>query len=125
MGGCYALTLKNLKHLTIPIGSLGSREFEKGIYIYVGSAFGKNQSISSRVNRHVELFFSGQGSVHWHIDHLLTAERFELIGYCRFPSKTRNECKVAREIKNASEGSVEGFGCSDCGCGSHLFYQSF
>ncbi len=123
MEGSYALVLKNSRDTDLVIGSLGEKHLEKGTYIYVGSAFGENQSISARVNRHVELSFSGKGSVHWHIDYLLVSSEFQLIGFNKFFSKHRNECKVAREIREKSDGEIENFGCSDCGCSSHLFYQ--
>ena len=33
------------------------------------------------------------------------------------------ECAVARDLVGAADG-VEGFGCSDCDCASHLFYHA-
>lgn len=122
MQGSYALILKCSSNVCLPIGSLGKRCFSKGIYVYVGSAFGQNQSIESRVSRHTELSFSGKGSIHWHIDYLLSSNEFELIGYNEFPSDSRNECDVADELMKKSDSFLSEFGCSDCGCKSHLFF---
>jgi len=120
--GSYALVFENSFNGSLVIGSLGEKRFDKGIYVYVGSAFGQNQSIESRVNRHVELSLSGKGSIHWHVDYLLVSNHFELLGFNEFPSEERNECEVAREIEESSDGVVEDFGCSDCCCTSHLFF---
>ncbi|MFW5902895.1 MAG: GIY-YIG nuclease family protein [archaeon] len=122
MQGCYALILNCLSNTRLPIGSLGEKNFSKGIYVYVGSAFGQNQSIESRVSRHAELAFSGKGSVHWHVDYILTSNNFDLLGFNEFPSENRNECKVADELMKKSDDVVFGFGCSDCSCNSHLFF---
>ena len=35
------------------IGKLGIIEFEKGVYVYVGSAMGKAMSIENRISRHL------------------------------------------------------------------------
>lgn len=123
MKGSYALILENSRDVDLDIGALGRKHFKKGRYIYVGSAFGENKSISTRANRHIELSFSRKGPVHWHIDYLLTSDEFKLTGYNSFPSKQRNECKIAKEIRKISDGEVKDFGCSDCDCSSHLFYQ--
>jgi len=122
--GSYALVLENSLNKPLVIGSLGEKQFHEGIYVYVGSAFGQNKSIESRVNRHAELSFSGKGSIHWHVDYLLVSNHFELLGYNEFPSEERNECEVAREIEESSDGFVEDFGCSDCDCVSHLFFST-
>lgn len=123
MQGAYALIVKNREKTQLVIGSLQEKTFKEGVYVYVGSAFGENKTIENRVNRHIELSFSRKGKVHWHIDYLLSSSDFELIGYNVFPSKNRNECEVADEIRKVSKEEVERFGCSDCNCKSHLFYQ--
>jgi hypothetical protein len=34
------------------------------------------------------------------------------------------ECGIASALSNRADSGVKGFGCSDCECGSHLFYFS-
>ncbi len=120
--GSYGLIFENLSDIELIVGSLGKKFFSRGVYVYIGSAFGENQSIETRVNRHASLFFSGKGSVHWHVDYLIVSDNFDLWGYSEFPSQNKNECDVASEIDKVSDGSVDGFGCTDCGCDSHLFF---
>jgi Uri superfamily endonuclease len=52
------------------VGALGTLVFSPGRYIYVGSAL---NGIEPRVSRHLRTNGGHLGSIHWHIDYLLTA----------------------------------------------------
>lgn len=56
----------------------------------------------------------------WHIDYLLPHTVFlEAI----VTKTSRNlECRIARSI-GETQSAVAGFGCTDCGCTSHLHYS--
>jgi Uri superfamily endonuclease len=86
--------------------------FRGGNYVYVGSGMG---GLSQRVERH----FRPDKKVKWHIDRLLAVA--ELSGAVLFPSKRRDECRLARAVL-AFPGAraVPGFGSSDCRCPGHL-----
>ncbi len=83
----------------------------KGYYVYVGSAL---SGLEARIGRHLRK----EKRKFWHIDYLL--EHAGVVEVLRFPGG--KECGIARDVEEASDGSVKGFGCSDCRCSSHLFY---
>ncbi len=111
--GSYCIILKVREPLKIRIGSLGKIAFEKGDYVYVGSAL---NNLEARINRH----FAKRKKIFWHIDYL-TAHKGVSVeeAYCKI-SKKKEECEIAKVfLKNGKP--IKGFGCSDCGCESHLF----
>lgn len=112
MKGTYVLLARLDKDREIGIGSLGSIKFRKGFYAYVGSGQG---SLEKRVGRH----FSAEKKRHWHIDYFLEKAGIEK---AIFWESGREECELAERMAERF-GSVRKFGCSDCGCGSHLFYS--
>ncbi len=117
--GVYCLLLKNTQ-CTIRVGSLGDLQFRQGFHIYVGSARGPGDL--KRVARHVRFASEKDKVPRWHIDHLNLDSHFELVGaVCAATSKDM-ECSLAGSIGGES---VPNFGCSDCSCGSHLFYREF
>ncbi len=150
--GIYFLLIKLAISKEIVIGKLGSMQFRKGYYIYVGSAMG-NGGLRARVGRHL----SGQKKMHWHIDYLLEgwaggvgqregiqmgdgaikgAETIEsrkagvkgrsdpeVIDALFLPTaKREEECRAARHLDKRFE-VIQKFGSSDCPCSGHLFYS--
>jgi Uri superfamily endonuclease len=112
MKGVYALILELSSDERIHVGKLGEISFRKGYYAYIGSA---QRNIEPRIERHLRL----KKKLHWHIDHLTShAKVLEVYG---IEGDKRMECNIAHRLKKHLE-SVEGFGCSDCRCSSHLFY---
>lgn len=112
MKGCYCLII-NLENKTeIRIGKkLGKLKFDKGYYIYVGSAM---NSLENRLNRHL----MKTKKLHWHIDYLLKeAEITEII----YNENKKVECELSQYLSTKT-GEVKDFGCSDCDCKSHLYY---
>ncbi len=123
MEGSYLLVIKVKNQTTIKIGAKGLISFKRGIYIYVGSAMGNGStSLVNRVTRHLRRGKSK--SLHWHIDYLLESEVSTIIRLYLLPCKEKSECGIASMLEKAAEGYVNGFGCSDCNCQSHLFYYA-
>lgn len=114
MKGNYFLILKLTERQEISIGKLGILSFTKGFYTYVGSAM---NSLESRISRHLR---DGKKN-HWHIDYIVDkAEILEII-LCE---TTKNvECRLSESLASEFK-AIPGFGCSDCNCSSHLFFDS-
>jgi len=112
--GTYLLIFRLRKGISVK--TKGGKEFylPKGVYIYVGSAFGSG-GIKARIGRHLKK----NKKLHWHLDYLTTAESFEFLGVVPFYGK-RWECKLARFLSKFLQ-PVEGFGSTDCSCVGHLF----
>ncbi len=112
MKGTYVLLARLDRDSKLGVGRLGILEFRKGFYAYVGSGMG---SLEKRIERH----FSKEKKRFWHIDYLL--EKGKVSGVIYFESG-KMECKLAEKLAGRFKG-IPGFGCSDCGCSSHLFYS--
>lgn len=113
--GAYLLVfgLKNKERLKV--GNLGERIFEKGFYVYVGSAM---NNLTKRINRHLRK----NKKLKWHIDYLISkAKDLKIIPVRSFE---KLECEIAKELFLISQKIIPGFGASDCKCKSHLFYFS-
>ncbi len=110
--GSYLLILRLKRDRRIRIGKLGKILFEKGFYVYVGSAMA---NLQRRMERHRRL----RKRHHWHIDDLREAADFHSVLAIR--SSDRLECEVARAMSKIAGWTVPRFGSSDCGCESHLF----
>lgn len=113
MKGCYCLIIHVKATTEIKIGKkLGKIKFEKGYYVYVGSAM---NSLESRLNRHL----SDEKKMHWHVDYLL--KQSEIVEIIYNESTKKIECDLSKYISTKSKGITD-FGCSDCECESHLYY---
>lgn len=111
---CVIATMRETRR--IRVGSLGEIEFPSGTYVYVGSAMA---GVEQRIGRHARKHKKKR----WHIDHLM--ERAEYVASAALPCETKSvECAVALALSGCDGAvrTVPGFGCSDCGCGSHLVY---
>jgi len=114
MKGTYLLVMALRKDASILVGKHGFVHFQKGCYVYVGSAL---NGLDQRIQRHLRK----QKKIHWHIDYLLPFTEFVDIFYKE--NTQRDECTIAQEFeKNFT--NIPGFGCSDCSCESHLFHGS-
>ena len=113
MKGCYCLIIHLNDEKTIKIGKkLGKITFKEGYYVYVGSAM---NSLSSRITRHL----SDEKKLHWHVDYLL--KNSEITDVIYNESTQKIECDLSHHLAAKANG-IEGFGCSDCKCESHLYY---
>ena len=112
MKGSYLLIIKLERDTIIPIGKLGEIAFNKGFYIYVGSAL---SGLEQRIKRHLR----ENKKIHWHIDYLLQYAKIVNVFYKE--NNVREECHIAKKLDKKLL-STPGFGCSGCICKSHLFY---
>jgi Uri superfamily endonuclease len=112
--GSYCLIIRLEPESGVRIGKLGEINFKSGYYVYVGSAL---NSLRGRIKRHMQ----NDKKLFWHVDYLLNQKDAEIVEIIFSVSDMKWECKIASHIaKNAV--SINNFGCSDCKCGSHLFY---
>jgi Uri superfamily endonuclease len=125
--GLYCLEIYNSRFQAIQVGKKYSNCFNKGYYFYVGSAL---NGIENRISRHLR----NDKKLFWHIDYLLSNKNITIkkIYYLCIKNQTyrnayhsmylREECEVAEKIKSFTY-PINCFGCSDCGCCSHLFFD--
>ncbi len=120
-GGSYHVVLYLPKLIRIRIGKLGVHNFQKGYYVYTGSAM---KNIMHRVERHIRK----KKNVRWHIDYLTTHPIVSFISTHIYFSSENLECFRNQIISGLSGAKfpVHGFGSSDCvnKCSSHLIYFS-
>ncbi len=108
--GNYLLFLELYEDVEIEVGRLGKIRFEKGIYIYVGSAMG---GFFKRIPRYFK-----KRKKHWHIDYLLDHAKVLLV--ILIPSNENLEEKLAKLLSDVAT-PIPGFGCTDKRSVSHLF----
>jgi Uri superfamily endonuclease len=115
--GSYCLCIVVERDKLVKIGALGVISFPKGRYVYVGSAL---NSLIPRLGRHLSTA-RGEGRVtHWHVDYLLREPSVEIEAIYATDWAVRMECEIAAQVAESGE-AVLHFGCSDCGCASHLY----
>jgi Uri superfamily endonuclease len=114
MKGVYVLVICVSKGISVSVGALGSVNFDKGLYAYVGSA---QNGLEKRIERHLRR----AKRRFWHVDHLLGNKSAKVIEvFYKEKAGKPEECEIAR-ILSENCVSVAHFGCSDCDCLSHLF----
>ncbi|MFC7018346.1 MULTISPECIES: GIY-YIG nuclease family protein [Haloarcula] len=120
-GGTYTLVLERSRESTIEVGALGDHRFPAGWYAYTGSALGTGGF--GRVDRHRAVAAGENDTRHWHIDYLLGEAATRLETAVTTPADV--ECAVAERVDDGLETPVayDDFGCSDCGCRSHLAFH--
>lgn len=112
--GIYILAVMVNRDKTVRIGSLGTIQFKKGLYAYVGSA---QNNLEKRLERH---FKKAAKRKFWHIDYLLAEDDVSVVKAFFKKADKPEECATAQGLAKFGF-SVKGFGCSDCKCESHLF----
>ena len=118
MKGVYTVLIRITKTFSRQVGSLGRMYFEKGNYVYVGSA---QSSLFPRLVRH----FAKKKRLHWHIDYLTTSKlsRIKVAVYAA-TNRKRIECFLSAKLAALPfSKAVSHFGSTDCkhGCIAHLF----
>jgi len=111
--GVYVLVISVDENIEVDVGALGSISFEKGLYAYVGSA---QSSLEKRVKRYLRKAKRN----FWHIDYLLDNEAVRIVKVFYKEADKAEECRIAEKLSERGV-AVKNFGCSDCGCVSHLF----
>ena len=113
--GTYAIVLHCRSGGEVPLGRRGHLAVDPGYYIYVGSAFGPG-GVKARVSRHLR----ESKKRHWHIDYL-REQATPVCVWCSY-APTHREHEWAQAVSGMHGNfPVTGFGCSDCGCDTHLF----
>lgn len=113
MKGSYCLIINQENDSEIEIGKrLRKINFDKGHYVYVGSAM---NSLEARLNRHLR----DEKKIHWHVDYLL--KQTEITDIIYNESTRKIECELSQYLSTKTDG-IKDFGCSDCDCESHLYY---
>jgi Uri superfamily endonuclease len=107
-----------MRPCTTGIGALGRIAFDKGWYIYTGSALGAGGL--SRVSRHIRFYREQYRTPKWHIDYLMSAGDIFLRETICGKTESDLECALAAAVSGTG---IAGFGCSDCDCATHLFYR--
>jgi len=115
MKGTYLLIIEVKMDSIFQIGKLRNVRFNKGFYVYVGSAL---NGLEKRILRHTKK----QKKLHWHIDYFLKDAKIVDTFYKE--SNFKEECAIAKKLDEIFL-SISGFGCSDCSCNSHFFYGSY
>jgi len=113
MKGTYCLVINVESDSETKVGSLGKLKFEKGHYVYVGSAF---NNLENRIARHLK----SRKQKHWHVDYLLMSRNAVVEEVFYKQSEKKEECKFAKIISRYGT-AVTNFGSSDCDCKGHLF----
>lgn len=114
MPNIYTLLIHVTKPFTTEVGALGDIHFQKGRYLYIGSARSED---FKRLDRHARTANGENETLHWHIDYLLTHENTRISG--AFKTSTAEECEIAQSIDLRQKST---FGSSDCTCTTHLLY---
>lgn len=113
-GGIYLVVAALKRPASLRVRSGRVFKLAAGYYGYAGSARG---GLAPRLARHLKK----DKSKHWHVDFLLAGARVDAI-ICAVTDE-KLECDFARRLA-AGLAAVPGFGASDCGCPSHLFYAA-
>lgn len=115
--GSYILILFMDEPTEFTIGKLGRFAFERGWYMYVGSAFGAG-GLRGRLKHHLKDIVKP----HWHIDYLRQVAIVQAVWY--FAGETNYEHQWADILLSQSGAKVPAkrFGASDCRCETHLIY---
>lgn len=111
--GIYSLITYLDKPAKIKVGSLGRKEFDKGYYVYTGSA---QNNLEARIERHKRK----NKKLRWHVDYLL--QKAIILKVVSAETNERLECRINERIYKSAFSYIPKFGCSDCSCKSHLCY---
>ena len=113
--GTYALILQSDSTARVQIGHWGLLDLQPGYYIYIGSASGPG-GVGARVSRHLRL----AKAKHWHIDYLREYLTPQAV-WVSYETEQLEHCWAQVFYNLPGLTPIQGFGCSDCKCYSHLF----
>ncbi len=110
--GSYLLLLEIACSRSVDVGAPGKILFQKGYYVYTGSA---RANLAKRIERHLRR----RKQFHWHIDYL--RDRAESCKALPVRSSRDLEHDMAMALGKLADWTIPGFGSSDCKCPTHLF----
>jgi len=113
MKGIYVLLISVARDISVGVGALGGKDFQGGLYVYVGSA---QNNLEKRVKRHL----GKTKRKFWHIDYLLSNRHARVVRVFYKEAGKIEECRVAERLCEVAT-PMSGFGSSDCACKGHLF----
>ena len=113
--GTYGLMMYLPAFQALTVGRLGTHRFNRGWYIYVGSARGPG-GVAARLRHHLGIC----ATPHWHLDYLRpwTRPRLAWAAACT----REHQWAACLGALPAAVIPLAGFGASDCRCTSHLIY---
>lgn len=106
----YCLHLYISKPKKIRVGKLGTFSFQRGNYLYIGSA---RKNLTKRIERHLRK----KKKKFWHIDYLLQYAEVRNIWVGNVPEE-----EIAASLSKKLKIPVKKFGASDKKSKAHLFY---
>ena len=115
--GTYTLILTSSVEMPVIVGKLGTINLQRGIYAYIGSAFGPG-GLKARIEHH--LTYSSRP--HWHIDYLRPILALCEIWYTYDQIRREHQWVQLHAQTRGAHTPLPGFGSSDCRCRSHLFF---
>ena len=116
-GGAYLLVLENPATFEKKVGKLGMVRFEKGFYVYAGSAM---KGLAARLARHKRK----RKKTHWHLDYIIP-EKMKIVKSFPIRRKDPVEQRIAGELLGICDDFVPKFGATDSSHESHLtFFRS-
>ena len=109
--GIYLLLIFKDKNEEIRVGALGKIKFDKGYYVYIGSA---QRNLRKRIERHLRK----EKKMKWHIEYLLSHSKIIDIFAKNYPKSYEEKIAIKLGEKYPY---IPKFGSSDSRAPSHLF----
>ena len=106
----YAVFLTLNEPQEIKIGALGTFNFPKGHYVYIGSA---KKNIIHRTKRH----FDVDKKKRWHLDYF---RPYTIVTKIQTYQHEGGECALSADFAKKGQYFIKHFGASDCKCKGHL-----
>jgi Uri superfamily endonuclease len=145
-GGAYILRFRLDSNLRVRLGRFKNGQqvrFEKGVYLYVGSAMGSWQTLGRRVARHASrsgtkrghgireeivavfgpnVLPKGEKHLRWHVDYVLERQAVEVTHVLAICSHQRMEGEIADRLLSDEETRIvaPGLGASDAAGKTHI-----
>jgi Uri superfamily endonuclease len=117
LSGTYGLVLASPSAGLVRIGRLGMLPLRRGFYVYVGSAFGPG-GLAARLHHHRQVAVRP----HWHVGYLRAVCEVVEVWFTREAVRCEHAWAEAVARLPGAGVPMPGFGSSDCGCESHLFF---
>jgi sugar fermentation stimulation protein A len=112
--GVYVVVFRLARARRLRVGLLGPLAFPAGYYFYAGSA---QRNLAARIARHGRR----RKPKHWHIDYL--SAHAPMVAALAGAGPKAAECRLANALGRLCTPLLDGFGCSDCACRTHLFWR--